>query len=157
MDKTLVANVAATTTTTAANKKMRFTIPPPSYYSGILARSGACLVSLLVAARGLIGAPNRERLAPTVELELVGFGVGLENVQGGASYVLNLELVGLGIVLKEVYAALNGSSVADALDPCALVGAVTTAGNLEGLIDLSTLSLSLGVLGDLLPHTLLEL
>jgi hypothetical protein len=65
----------------------------------------------LLLARGLTGAPNRQRRALPVKLEIVGFGVGLDEVQM-ACYVLKVEVAGLGIVLDEVYATLLGGSVA---------------------------------------------
>jgi hypothetical protein len=71
----------------------------------------------LLLARGLIRAVNRERSAYLVELELVGLGVGLEDVKVSASYVLELEFVGLGIVLEDIYTARLWGGVADALDP----------------------------------------
>jgi hypothetical protein len=74
-----------------------------------------------LAARGLIVALNRERPANLIEVEIVGSSIGLDDVQLGASYVLEAEVVSIRIGLEEVCAALQGGSVAGALGSCTLI------------------------------------
>src|SRR4028118_1848591 len=90
-----------------------------------LARGGSGLVDLLVARRRVAGA----------------------HVERGAD-LIELEVVGLGAVLDQVELVLGVARVRDALDARTLIGVVALAGDGERLVDLAALGLLLAFLID---------